>query len=117
MKNFDFKNFESEKEKLRHEKDEVLKENDLCKNDINALKAKVSESALKASSDVFILQKIVKLLKYDLEKMINGSKNLDLMLGSQRPYFEKSSLGYGKEENKESSKNSQSKTLVLYLLI
>ena len=46
--------------------------------------------------------------------MENGSKNLDLMLGSQRPYFEKKKigLGYEKEENKESSKNSQNKVPV-----
>ena len=54
-------------------------------------------------------QKIVKLLKSDLEKMVNGSKNLDLMLGSQRPYFEKSGLRYEKEENKKLPKSSQSK--------
>ena len=41
----------------------------------------------------------MKLLKYDLEKMVNGFKNLDLMLGIERPYFEKLGLGCEKEEN------------------
>ena len=41
--------------------------------------------------------------------MVNSSKNLDLMLGSQRPYFKKSGLGYKKEENEKLSKSSQSK--------
>ena len=41
--------------------------------------------------------------------MVNGSKNPDLMLGSQRPYFDKTGLGYEKEENEKLSKNPQSK--------
>ena len=41
--------------------------------------------------------------------MVNGSKNLDLMLGSQRPYFNMTGLGYKKEENEKLSKNPQSK--------
>ena len=41
--------------------------------------------------------------------MMNGSKNLDLMLGSQRPFFEKSGLGYEKKENKDPPKSSQNK--------
>ena len=41
--------------------------------------------------------------------MVNGSKNLDLMLGSQRPYFDKTGLGYEKEQDEKLSKSSQSK--------
>ena len=41
--------------------------------------------------------------------MVNCSKNLDLILGSQRPYFEKLGLGYEKEENAKSFKSSKSK--------
>ena len=43
--------------------------------------------------------------------MVNGSKNLDLMLGSQRPYFDKTGLGYEKEEDGKLPKNSQSRVL------
>ena len=38
--------------------------------------------------------------------MINGSKNLDLMLGGQKPYLDKTGLGYVEEVNEESSKDS-----------
>ena len=103
----DFESLKSEKEKLRHKKDELLKENDLLKKDADALKAKVFESAPKTSSNVSELQKIIKLLKYYLEKMVNGFKNIDLILGSQRPYFEKLGLGYEKEENEKASRSSQ----------
>ena len=41
--------------------------------------------------------------------MVNDSKNLDLMLGSQRPYFNKTELRYEKEEDEKSAKNFQSK--------
>ena len=98
-KTFQKLSLESKKEKLRHEKDELLKENHFLNKNVNVLKAEVSESA----------QKIVKLLKFDLKKMVNGSKNLDLMLGSQGLYFEKSRLAYEKEENAKSFKSSQSK--------
>ena len=43
--------------------------------------------------------------------MVNDSKNLDLMLGSQRSYFEKLGLGYDKEENEKLSKSSLGKVL------
>ena len=48
-------------------------------------------------------------MKLDLEKMVNGSKNLDLMLGSQKPYFDKIGLGFEKEVNYKTSKDSQNK--------
>ena len=50
--------------------------------------------------------------------MENDSKNLDLMLGSQRPYLNKMGLGYEKEKNKKLSKNSQSKvpTCIYYFM-
>ena len=86
------KNLKSEKEKLRHEKDMILNENNLLKKDVNAFKAEVFESAQKTSYDVLELQKIVKLLKSDIENMVNGSKNLDLMLGNQRPYLKNQDL-------------------------
>ena len=41
--------------------------------------------------------------------MVNGSKNLDLMLGGQKPYFDKTRLGYEKQEDEKPSKDSQSK--------
>ena len=74
-----------------------MKENTFLHKDVIALKTEDSKSPQNTSFDVFELQKIVKLLKSDLEKMVNGSKNLDLMLGSQRPYFDKTGLGYEKE--------------------
>ena len=111
----EFENLKLDKEKLRHEKDELLKENNLLEKDV-ALKTKVSESAQNTSSDVSELQKIVKLLKYDLEKMVKGSKNLELMLGSQRPYFEKSRLGYRKKKNEDPPKSSQNKVPICILL-
>ena len=41
--------------------------------------------------------------------MVNGSRDLDLMLGCQRPYFDKTGLGFEKEDNEKSPKNSQRK--------
>ena len=41
--------------------------------------------------------------------MVNGSKNLDLMLSSQKPYFDKTGLGFKKEINEKSSKDCQNK--------
>ena len=41
--------------------------------------------------------------------MVNGSKNLDLMLGSQRLYFDKTGLGLEKEGDEKQYKNSQNK--------
>ena len=72
----------------------------------SALKIEVSESAQNTSSDVSKLQRTVKFLKSNLEKMVNGSKNLDLMLGSQRSYVDKMGLGYEKEEDEKLAKNS-----------
>ena len=71
------------------------------------MRNKVSETRQKASSDVSELHKTVKLLKLDLEKMVNGSKNLDMILGGQKPYLKKTGLGFEKESNKKSSKESQ----------
>ena len=88
----EFENLKTEKEKLHHEKIELLKETTLLEKDVSALKTEVSEFAQNTSSDVSKLQKIVKLLRSDLEKMVNDPKNLDLMLGSQRPYFDKTGL-------------------------
>ena len=73
------------------------------------LRAEVSEASQKASSDISELQKTVKLLKSDLEKMVNGSKNLDIILGGQRPYLDKTRLGFEKEEDNKSSKESHNK--------
>ena len=39
--------------------------------------------------------------------MVNGSKNLDLKLGGQKPYLDKIRLGYMEEANESSSKDSQ----------
>ena len=41
--------------------------------------------------------------------MINGSTKLDLMVGSQKPYFGKTVPRYEKEDNEKSSKDSQNK--------
>ena len=49
--------------------------------------------------------------------MVNGSRNLDLMLGSQRPYFDKTGLGFENEDDEKSSKNSQSKNLPIYIAL
>ena len=38
--------------------------------------------------------------------MVNGSKNLDLMLGGQKPYLHKNGLGFEKEDDEQSSKDS-----------
>ena len=40
---------------------------------------------------------------------MNGSKNLDLMLGGQKPYLDKTGLGYVEEANEISSKDPQLK--------
>ena len=61
----------------------------------------------KTRFDVSELQKTVKLLKSNLEKMVNGSKNLDMMLGGQKPYLDKTGLGFEKEDDEKSSKESQ----------
>ena len=76
---------------------------------MSVLKTKVSEISQKTSSNVFELHNLVKLLKSDIDKMVNGSKNIDLMLGGQKPYLDKTGLGYVKEVNEESSKDSQHK--------
>ena len=73
------------------------------------MRTEVSEASQNTSFDISELQKIVKLLKSNLEKMVNGFKNLDLMLGSQRPYFDKMRLEFEKEDDEKPSKNSQSK--------
>ena len=39
--------------------------------------------------------------------MVNGSKNLDMMLGGQKPYLDKTRLDFEKESDKKSSKESQ----------
>ena len=49
------------------------------------MKTKASKVNQNVSSNVSELQNLVKLLKFDLEKMVNGSKNLELMLGDQKP--------------------------------
>ena len=38
--------------------------------------------------------------------MVNGSKNLDLMLGGQKPYFGQTGLGFEKGDDEQSSKDS-----------
>ena len=79
--------------------------------DVPSLETKISEISQNTSSDVSKLQNLVKLLKSDLEKMVNGSKNLDLMLGGQKPYLEKTRLGYKEEVYEGLSKDSQHKIL------
>ena len=87
----------------------LLKEKALFQKDVTTLKIEISKVSQNTSSDISGLQKTIKLLKLDFKKMINGSKNLDLMLGSQKPYFDKIRLGYEKEDNEKSSKDSQNK--------
>ena len=41
--------------------------------------------------------------------MVNGSKNLDLMLRGQKPCFDKIRLGYEEQENEKSSEDSESR--------
>ena len=77
----DFKKLKIENEKLGNKNSELLEQNGILQKDVNILKTEVSEASLNASSNVSELQNLVKLLKSDLEKMVNGSKNLDLMLG------------------------------------
>ena len=86
-------------------KERLQNDNILLQKDIIALKTEVSETCSKSSSDVSELQKIVKLLKSDLEKIVNGSKNLDLMLSGQKPYLDKTGLGFEKEDEEQSFKD------------
>ena len=81
----------------------------LLQKDVIVLKTEVSEISHNISSDVSELQNLVKLLKSDLEKMVNGLKNLNLILGGQKPYLDKTGLGCVEEVNEESSKDSQKK--------
>ena len=74
------------------------------------MKTKVYEDNQNASTDISKLQNLVKLLKSDLERMVNGLKILNLILGSQKPYLDKTRLGYVEEENEISSKDPQSKS-------
>ena len=69
------------------------------------MKTKAFEDNQNVSDHISELQNLVRLLKYDLEKMVNSSKNLDLMLGGQKPYLDKIGLGFGKEDDEQSSKN------------
>ena len=39
--------------------------------------------------------------------MVDGFKNLDMMLGSRKPYLDKTGLGFEKEDDVLSSKESQ----------
>ena len=64
-----------------HEKTKLLNNNILLQKDVTTLRDEVSETRKKASFDVSKLQKTSKLFKLDLEKMVNSSKNLDMMLG------------------------------------
>ena len=41
--------------------------------------------------------------------MVNGSKNLDTMLNGQRPYLDKTGLGFEKEEDEKLSKEFHNK--------
>ena len=101
-----FEKLKNENEKLEQKNAELSKENSLLQKDVTTLKTKASEINRNTSSDVSDLQNLVKLLKSDLEKIVNGSKNLDLMLGGQKPYLNKIRLGY---EEEVSSKDSQHK--------
>ena len=86
---FEFEDLKNEKEKLGQAKSELLKENTLFHKDVTAIRTEVSKAGQNTSSNISKLQTIVKLLKLDIEKIVNGSRNLDLMLRSQRPYFDK----------------------------
>ena len=70
------------------------------------MKTKASEDNQNVSSNISELQNLVKLLKSYLEKMVYSSKNLDLMLGGQKLYLDKTGLGFGKEDDEQSSKKS-----------
>ena len=48
--------------------------------------------------------------------MVNGSKNMDLMLGGQKPYLDKIRLGFKKEDDMKSSKSPQIKFLHVYIV-
>ena len=105
----EFENLKNDNEKLGHEKIKLLNDNTLLSKDVITLRAEVSEASQKASSYVFELQTTIKLLKSNLEKMINDFKNLDMMLGGQRPYLDKIGLGFEKKEDEKSSKESHNK--------
>ena len=40
------------------------------------------------------LKKTIKLLTFDVERMVNESNYFDLILGGQKPYLDKADLGY-----------------------
>ena len=70
------------------------------------MKTKASKDNQNVSSNVSELQNLVRLLKSGIEKIVNCSKNLDLMLGGQKPYLDKTRLRFGKEDDEQSSKKS-----------
>ena len=75
----DFEKLKNENEKLGHRKIELSKENSLLQKDVTVLKTKASEINQNTSSDVSKLQNLVKLVKSDIQNMVNGSKNIDLL--------------------------------------
>ena len=106
----EFEKLKIEKETIGHKKERLQNDNILLRKDVIALKIEVSETRSKSSSDVSELLENCKTSQSNIEKMVNGSKNLDLMLGGQKSYLDKTVLGFEKEDDEQSSKDSSYQT-------
>src|SRR5262249_55514828 len=93
----------SENEKLKSDNLILQKEKFVLENNFQNLEKNFSEKLQEAQKEKSELQKVSTLLRHNLEKMANGSKNLDLMLGGLRPYGEKSGLGFEEKVSENSA--------------
>lgn len=95
------KNLESENKSLRSQKEELEKECQELKDSKDklyegwqSLETEATVLVEKAEEAMYHAQKTNALLLKDLERMVNGSKMLDLLLGGQKPYKDHTGLGY-----------------------
>nr|QCQ81933.1 hypothetical protein [Ammopiptanthus mongolicus] len=101
----DFSKMKLEKESLEVENTKLKDEN----SQLRKLAHKEADSSQgfyeKPSEEVEKLQQKVSVLTNDLAKFVNGTKNLDMMLGAQKCSFDKAGLGYNKKVTQKYLKN------------
>jgi len=95
-------------QELSNKNSDLLKKNKLLYSQSSLTKSESSQP----SGEVETLQQKVEELTKDLAKFVKGSKNLKIIMGISRLYYDKSGLGY--EENKKYDTESFTKYSIVH---
>ncbi len=96
---------------LSHKYDSLSENLDVMKSENKSIKSEFEKLKIKDSPSHYLISENEKLklevkdLTSCLEKFVNGKKNLNMLLGSQRWMYDKAGIGYNENDNEKSFEN------------